>query len=122
MGKQEFLEHHQDPPRRSINIRVHRNGTKVAVPITLTINLQLYRSRVLARRFALRRAKPKVPATQVNTLRPQPRLEDDGQAESVSRQLQDLGVTDPVLYSTPVQNHMVADPVLPKTLPQLNLS
>ena len=109
-----------------------------------------------ARRFAFRRAKPKVPATQFKALLPQPRLEDDGQAESVSRQMQDHGVSDPVLYSTPeqshfsappwnlsgsekadvnlleskekvamfstpVQCHLVADPVLPRTLPQLNL-
>ena len=98
-----------------------------------------------------------MPATQFKALLPQPRLEDDGQAESVSRQLKDLGVSDPVLYSTPaqslfsaplwnlsgsekadldlleskekvamhstpVQNQMVADPVLPKTLPLLDLS
>ena len=64
--KMEFLEHHQDPPRRSINIRLRQNGTKVAVPITLTINVQLCRTRVPARRFPLRRAKPKVPATQIS--------------------------------------------------------
>ena len=89
--KMELQEHHQDPPRWSINIRVRRNGTKVAVPITFTINLQLCRTRVPARRFALRRSKPKVSATQFKALLPQPGLEDDGQAESVLRQLQDLG-------------------------------
>ena len=65
-SKMELQEHHQDPPRRSINIRPHRNTSKVTVPVTLTFNLQLCRTRVPARRFALRRAKPKVPATHVS--------------------------------------------------------
>ena len=53
--KMGLQEQHQDPPRRSINIRVRRNGTKVAVPIILTINLRLCRTRVPVRRFVATR-------------------------------------------------------------------
>ena len=38
--KKEFLEPHQDPPRRSIDINLYQNGTRT-VPITLTIKVQL---------------------------------------------------------------------------------
>ena len=56
--KKEFLEPHQDPPRRSIDINLYQNNTRT-VPITLTIKVQLCRTRVPARRFVHRRATPK---------------------------------------------------------------